>query len=145
MGLGGKRRRGLSSENLVGQAGPRRAQYSRCQMARTGFDGPVLTAAHDIWCRVASTLLLNNRSSSPMGRPTSFKRPGLRLMTSSVLLLLLRVSISGVSESLSAKNSFVFNICFWVIASLGCTIYFKFGSGYSLYFCHEQNSIFCEK
>lgn len=163
MGWVGPRRRGLSSENLVGQAGPRPIIWKSHGSGRTAardtwalygwlhpaheerptcFEEAVRAATHNM-CTADSILLLNTRSSTPpMRRPTCFNRMARAAAHGKQCTPATDIHLSGVPGSFSAKNSYVYTMCFWPVASLGCTRYSKYVLGFGFCFHHKQNSTF---
>ena len=71
--------RGLSSRNLMGRAGPRPMRYglymgrsARLMRRPMWFDGPGLTAAHEMCCTTAAT---TTKSTVPIRPSTCFDGP----------------------------------------------------------------------
>ena len=78
------------------------------------FDGPARTAAHEVWCTVATT----TTSTVPMRPPTCFDGPARTVAHEMWCTTATTTTFWVMPRSLSAKKSDVCTMHFWQIASV---------------------------
>ena len=76
-------------------------------------DAPARTAAHEMWCTIATT---PTTSTVPMRSPTCFDGPARAVAHEMWCTTATTTTFLGVPGSLSAKNSYVRTMHFWHIA-----------------------------
>ena len=89
------------------------------------FDGPARTAAHDMWCSIATTT--TTAFTVPMRPPTFFDGPARAVAHEIWCTTATPTTFWGVPGSLFAKNSYIRTMHFWQIA-LGVYYYANVGS-----------------